>query len=287
VGHVETINDADGFISNVWRSIKADSDKVAKYADELVSEAELHARHLWLIGQRERLTERLCADLDFYDAKAAGFWIYGQCCWIGSGWCNGNGPWVNEGGELVLGNPGQGVNRQRPHLGNPGQGVNRQRPHLGNPGQGACAARLEWLKSYLGWFADRLRGVRVCCGDWSRVCGPSVTFKHGMTGVFLDPPYADTAKRADGLYAVDCQQVAHTVREWAVEQGKTPLMRIVLCGYESEHEMPNDWRVQEWKAAGGYGLQGDDKSAGRMNRKRERLWFSPNCVSPKEMRLFV
>jgi hypothetical protein len=194
------------------------------------------------------------------------------------------------------------VNRQLPHLRNPGQGVNRKRPHLRNPGQGieggtaapapgrpgagrepeapaVTAARLAWLNAYLGYFAARLRGVRVCCGDWSRVCGPSVTFRHGPTGVFLDPPYADTAKRTKNLYAQDCERVAHDVRAWAVGQGVNPLMRIVVSGYQGEHKFPADWSVVEWEAAGGYGLiGGDEDGVGRANRKRERLWLSPHCV---------
>jgi hypothetical protein len=108
-----------------------------------------------------------------------------------------------------------------------------------------------------------------------------VTFRHGPTGVFLDPPYADTAGRTKGLYAKDCSQVAHAVREWAIDQGRNPLMRIVLAGYQDEHEMPSDWRVEEWEAAGGYGLQSDDEeSTGRVNKGRERLWLSPACATP-------
>ena len=285
-GHIETVNDADGLLANFWRAMKYDVEAAAEAADNPVNEADLHARHLWLVGNRERITERLMGDPVWYDAKAAGWWCWGLNCWIGSGWCSGKGPWVSVDGVMQrreaaeVRNPGQGVNRKLPHLGDPGQGVNRQLPHLGDPGQGECAARREWLIEYLRTFADRLRNVRVCCGDWSRVCGPSVTFKHGLTGVFLDPPYADTAKRADGLYAVDCQQVAHHVREWAIEQGENPLMRICLAGYLDEHDMPADWRVHEWAAAGGYGLQGDaEGGSGRANSKRERLWFSPHCVA--------
>jgi hypothetical protein len=182
-----------------------------------------------------------------------------------------------------LSDPGQGVNRQLPHLG-PGQGVNRQRPHLGDPNpSGECEARAYWMREYLGAIADRLRNVRVCCGDWSRVCGPSVTFRHGMTGVFLDPPYADKAKRTKGLYANDCEQVAHAAREWAIKEGANPLMRIVLAGYQDEHEMPSTWRVEEWEAKGGYGLISDDEeSTGRANKGRERLWFSPACQGLNE-----
>jgi hypothetical protein len=340
-GHIETVNDADGLLANFWRALQHDSDAVAAAADNPVNEADLHARHLWLLGEKPRITEKLMGDPGFYDATAAGWWVWGQCCWIGSGWCSGQGPWVSEGGEMVLRNPGQGVNRQRPHLGNPGQGVNRQRPHLGDPGQGVnrqlphlgdpgqgvnrqlphlgdpgkgvnrqlphlgdpgkgvsrqlphlapgkessgeCEARAYWMREYLGAIADRLRNVRVCCGDWSRVCGPSVTFRHGPTGVFLDPPYADKAKRTKGLYANDCEQVAHAAREWAIKEGTNPLMRIVLAGYEGEHEMPSTWRVEEWEAVGGYGLISDDEeSRGRVNKGRERLWFSPACKAANE-----
>lgn len=297
-GKVETVNDADGFVANFWRAIAADSGAVADHADWPVNEADLHARHLWLLGQRDRITERLMGDPDFYDAKVAGWWVWGVNCWIGSGWCSGRGPWgVNEAGEMALRNTGKGVNRKLPHLGDTGKGVNRQLPHLGNTGQGVnrqrphlsdtgkgrepetASARREWLRSYLGEFAERLARVRVCCGDWSRVCGPSVTFKHGTTGVFLDPPYADSAARTSDLYAVDCQKVAHDVREWAIAQGSNPDMRIVLAGYEGEHAMPPDWRVVEWKAVGGYALANmDEDGMGRKNSARERLWLSPACL---------
>jgi DNA adenine methylase len=102
VGHVETVNDVDGFVANFWRAIQRDSEAVAGYADNPVNEADLHARHLWLLGERERITDRLCGDPDFYDAKAAGWWAWGLCCWIGSGWCSGKGPWASENGVMVL-----------------------------------------------------------------------------------------------------------------------------------------------------------------------------------------
>ncbi len=128
-------------------------------------------------------------------------------------------------------------------------------------------------------LAERLRAVRVCCGDWSRICGPSPTSKHGITGVFLDPPYADEAQRTDDLYAADDGRVSHGVREWAIAHGGDSLMRIALCGYEGEHVMPESWAVVEWKARGGYGSQGDADGAGRANAKRERIWFSPACLN--------
>jgi hypothetical protein len=118
-----------------------------------------------------------------------------------------------------------------------------------------------------------------------RVCGPSVTHRHGITAVFLDPPYADTAGRTYGLYASDDMTVAHDVREWAIEQGSNPQMRICLAGYDGEHDMPADWEVVEWKARGGFGSQdSDDDGLGRQNSQRERMWFSPACLKPEKQR---
>jgi hypothetical protein len=56
---------------------------------------------------------------------------------------------------------------------------------------------LDWLSL----LSERLRDVRVVSGDWSRVSDPSVTFLHGITGVFLDPPYSEKANRQSELYA--------------------------------------------------------------------------------------
>ena len=249
---IETVNDRDCFIANFWRALQANADAVAEYADSPVNEADQHARHLWLCSQEE-FRERMKVDPDFYDAKIAGWWVWGQCIWIGSGWCS----------------------RKRPHLGNAGKGINRQLPHLGDAGKGDAGTR-EGLLAYMRELADRLRRVRVCCGDWSRICGPSPTVKLGITGVFLDPPYADEADRTDGLYATDDLNVAHDVRAWALEWGDDPRMRIALCGYEGEHDMPGSWEGVAWKARGGYGSQG--RGRGRNNSGKERIWFSPNCI---------
>ena len=262
----ETVNDADGLLSNFWRALQAAPDAVALYADWPVNENDLHARHAWLVEQKESLQSRLEGDPDFYDAKIAGWWVWGMACWIGSGFCSGKGPWqVREINGI----------RQLVHVGGEGKGVNRKRERLSGFSETGVNARAD-LVSYFQQLAARLRRVRVCCGDWFRVCGPSVTVVHGVTGVFLDPPYADTAGRATDLYRKDCLQVAHAAREWAIEQGKNPLMRICLAGYEGEHVMPADWLVYSWNAGQGYGGQVTKKS---WNGKRERLWFSPNCLN--------
>jgi len=164
------------------------------------------------------------------------------------------------------------VHRQRVHLGTNGQGVHRQRVHLGTNGQGD-----DGLYAWFEALAARLRYVRVCCGDWTRVLGPSPTTQLGLTGIVLDPPYSTEEDRACGLYAVDDLSVAHAVRGWCLTHGDNPQLRTVLCGYGDIHDalVAVGWTKIHWKTGGGYGSQGNGR--GRANAIRETLWCSPAC----------
>jgi hypothetical protein len=282
--HLETVNDACGFIANVWRAIQHDPDAVASYADRPSNECDMHAIHSWLLAQRSPLTAQLEGDMDYYDAKVAGLWLWGLCCWIGSGWCSGTGAWQVVGGQLVKTETQGGIQRQCPHLGNAGQGVQRKRPHLGQGGCGlgvqSLAARNEGLYTWMRALCDRLRYVRVTCGDWTRVLGPSVTWKHGLSGIVLDPPYSHSERTKD-LYAVEAD-IAPAVQAWCLANGDNPLLRIVLCGYSEEYTLPG-WRVVPWKATAGYSGQNRDRD--NQNQARERLWLSPACVE-QQLALF-
>ena len=264
----ETVNDANGWLCNFWRALQADPEAVANYADWPVSELDLHARGDWLFYREgvSEWVEKLRADPEFFDAKSAGWWVWGQCCWIAAGW----GPEAHR----------ENVHKKRPHL-NRGHGVNRKLPHLGNAGLGVNrTTKGESLLAYLLQLAERLRGVRVCCGDWTRVCGPTPTVEQGVTAVFLDPPYG--VKDREDLYGEqEDRDVSKAVRDWAMQWQNDPRMRIALCGYEGEHVMPGTWECVHWKAQGGFAHQSE---AGNDNRHRERIWFSPHCV--RELSLF-
>lgn len=261
---IETVNDKDAFVANFWRAVKQDADVVSEYADNPVNEADLQSRHIWLVGEREALTQKLMNDPHFYDAKIAGWWVWGISLWIGHGWCQDK------------------VWRQRPHLGNAGNGVHRKRPHLSDAGTGVHRKN-QYLKEYFKRIQDRLRNVRVCCGDWTRILGPSVTFRNGITGVFLDPPYSHDER--EKVYSVDDDISAH-VREWAIANGENPLLRIALCGYDTEHEMPTNWSKLFWKTNGGYSSQSKYESRAKENKYRETIWFSPYCLNDKQKSLF-
>lgn len=279
----ETVNDLDGLLCNFWRALQAAPQEVAAWADWPVSELDLYARQKRLIEWKLPLTERLRVDETYFDAKAAGWWVWGICQWIGGGWCGSctvakKRPYLRSGGCGVL---SERVDGRRLHLGRPyavHASPKRKRSFLSSGGMGTHRiSSRDSLGSCFEAFAARLRYVRVCCGDWSRVCGPTPTYFHsGITGVFLDPPYAVEAGRAPNLYNEDAPGLSADVRQWAIEAGKHPDMRVALCGYEGEHEMPADWDCVAWHAAGGYSRLGS--GLGRENRHRERIWFSPACV---------
>jgi DNA adenine methylase len=252
----ETVNDLDCYVANFWRAIMTDPDAVCAAADWPVNECDLHARHSWLHGQAERM-ERLKTDPEYFDARVAGYWAWGLSSWIGDIFCRPR--------------PQRGI----PHLG-AGQGVNRKLPHLRDPGMGVADRRAR-LQYYFAQIADRLRGVRVCCGDWLRVLGPSPTFRLGLTGILLDPPYdVDGTQYGERVIGLSKQ-----VAKWAVSNGDNPELRIAVCGYKDEgHTFPDTWDCVAWKAGGGYANLSDAR-----NIHRERIWFSPHCLQAEQTSL--
>jgi hypothetical protein len=158
---IETVNDLNCYVANFWRAVKEDAAAVAEHADWPVNEADLHARHRWLVLSEPAVEfrQRMRTDPDYYDPKIAGWWCWGACCWIGSGWCDlsrldrdqGTRPAISDSG-------GRGVHslsEQLPDIsgdeGATGRGVHAsaghkrpetsaQKPHLGDWGRGVHAS---------------------------------------------------------------------------------------------------------------------------------------------------
>lgn len=275
--HIETINDKDGFIANVWRSIQFSPDETAYWCDWPVNHADLAARKGALIKNEERLLENLIADDMWHDPIMAGYWIWAASCWIGHGLTK-----ITQR-PRVSGFGGTGVHRigKRPFLQHGGKGVNRigQRPHLSNGGCAITNPKSEPIYDWMNALSERLRYVRVVCGDWTRVCGGYWQNDCGIVGIFLDPPYGKKATRDKRIYHRDTTDVADNVSAWALERGSLPSYRIVLAGYYEEHEhlLAHGWRVFRWKSTGGYSNLGDKQ--GKINRSRECLFLSPGCCS--------
>jgi DNA adenine methylase len=312
--HSETVNDIDGLLCNAWRAIARDSDAVAEAASWPVCEADLMARHLALLAWRAAgNAERLMADPDFCDVKMAGWWMWGQSAWIGSGWCSGRGPWiVGADGRIEKRPKNGGVARQLPHLSKSGQGCNhpgtreegvhRKLPHITDNGQGVNHANtreegvgepeyhpmtMPELRRWMRFLSARLRHVRILNGGWERACTSGAlqslpVRQGGHCGVFLDPPYASDVRTAD-VYAHDSGDVASDVRAWCREHGTNPRYRIVLAGFDTEHvELESHgWIAIEWYRDGFLKGGMSKQSEKGTQQHRERLWLSPHCIRPR------
>jgi hypothetical protein len=206
-----------------------------------------------------------------------------------------------------------GVSRDRPHLSNDGRGVNsaglrepgvsRDLPHLGDDGRGVNSPQLREatvgdgaefhplvmprLREWMHLLSARLRHVRIVNGDWTRVVtnGAAQTLAVRMSdqpaGIFLDPPY-DSDIRSSGLYHGDMDNgdVATACRQWALTVADNPKWRIVIAGYDTEHQEleQHGWTVHEWFAKG-FLSGGMGNIDGTSQQHRERLWASPHCLT--------
>ena len=261
VRKVETVNDKDGMLVNVWRAIRYAPDEVAHECAIPVMECELHAR---LATTKARMTPDFVSwiegDERHFDAHLAANWLYCTCASIATCW-NDDGPWHIVDGRLVKAPIKGGINRELPSIGNAGQGINKE----------------DLVRQYLVALSSRLERVRICCGDWMRIVKTDSTlFVHqDNAAVFLDPPYSTSPD----LY-VECADVTESVRDWCIRNGGRKNVRIALCGYNDDHDalLSHGWTKMQGRA-GGSGMNKDKANAS----KRERIWFSPYCNIEKDL----
>lgn len=207
---LEVINDMNFYIANFWRCIKYQPDAVYVEQDYPVSHVDLDARHVWLTNPARvaELRAKL-ADPEWPgDARIAGWWVWGQCCWIGSGWCE----------KEVISDAGMGVQSKVPHIGDAGRGVQ------------------DWFRH----LSARLERVRVCHGDWTRCLYSHYGDNNGGTAYFFDPPYL----KFEGLYQSGADvPVARVVEDWCRENAAGH--KIALCGFVGDYDLPG-WEVMPW-----------------------------------------
>jgi site-specific DNA-adenine methylase len=271
------------------------------------------------------LVDKLAGSPKWCDTEMAGWWLWGVCVQIGAfaaggPWTADDNGMIVKIDRKAEGRGEPGVTRIIPRIADDGAGINtaavrepgvtRDLPHLSKGGQGLNipAARepgvlsdqpgnefhpntMPELIRWFQWLSARLRHVRILNGDWARLVTNGATktlnvrMGDGHAGIFLDPPYADTANRMKGLYGVDDLDVAHLVKTWCAKNGNDPDRRIVLAGYDGEHDdelADLGWIAHEWYTAGF--LQGgySNGTEAGTQQGRERLWASPHCLNPDD-----
>jgi DNA adenine methylase len=319
---IETVNDLDCYISNFWRALRADPDQVAYWADYPVNETDLHARHRWLVDRVE-FRARMQTDPDYFDAKIAGWWVWGQCLWIGSGWCQV----ADEARE------DPSTHKKRPHADRgAGKGVHRQ---FDRNGKGTThQARRPHLTSDQGIARRRWQGGGA--GGGSGVHAPRLTQQKpdlsGDSGAAGRGVHAVGITRRGGLYeylgdlAARLRRVRVCCGDWERVLTRSVTTYIGVTGvtldppyshelrercYSEDHDVSADvrrWALehgddplfrialcgyegehempQTWECVPWKAKGGYSRSArGVANRELERVWFSPHCMRPGD-RLF-
>jgi hypothetical protein len=250
---LEVICDQNFYVANFWRCLKFQPQAVYHWQDYPVSHVDLAARHRWLTDpKRTASLQQQLSDAEWPgDAQVAGWWVWGQCCWIGSGWCESKIPHVSDAGR--------GVQSKIPHVSDAGRGVQSKIPHVSDAGRGVE----EWFLN----LAKRLERCRVLHGDWSRCLNHHYGGKD--TAIFFDPPYKGFERLYHG--GSKAPLVANAVAEWC--KANEDSARIALCGHAGDYALPG-WQVLEW-SRGRLTYGGSDTTAD------ECIWFSPGCIDPE------
>ncbi|MCL2735635.1 MAG: DNA adenine methylase [Propionibacteriaceae bacterium] len=249
-GRTEILNDMDGWLVNAWRAITHDPEQVARLCREPLMETNYHARRAWLHDHRDQtLTTWLEGHPLHYDTVTAAWWITAQSWSIGDPF--EKGPWNLHQDHLV-------------RTGDSGTGLTRKLPNITRSG-GVYSKSMDtvaWLRA----LADRLTGVIVMCGDWTRVVKPSLIDRD--TAVFLDPPYQQGGER----YAHGSTTISDDVRQWCVQHTDHT---IILCGYHTDHDelLDHGWArvpAKTWQSGRG---------KNRTVTGREVMWISPTLAT--------
>lgn len=231
---IEVINDFDCMVTNLWRAISADAAEVARRASLPMNELEIAARRNALSGSREFLRKFIIDNPYNYNETLAGMWLYGQLNFLGDNFAS------------------ERADR-----------FSSKVPRFTH----ARSNDEEKLFRAMRNVMSRIRNTRILCGDWKRCLGNWIYEQ--TTAVFLDPPYEDYEKYyLDGAN----RTISGDVEEWCADNGEKA--RIVLCGYEGEHDglLEIGWRKEKWTAGCGYGTKNNE------NRHMERLFVSPACA---------
>jgi len=261
----EIVNDIDGTIVNIWRSIRQDPETLAVWLDRPLAEADLVAAHNYLAQNKERIEQLVKSHPDACDPLAAAYHIHYLRYKVGG---------IELQGTLRVAKPQRDVNRRNYQL------------MLVRDGDLRRAIFDKRGAAQLYAIARRLRYVRILCGDWSRCFtgnywrGKQATGLQFTVGVYMDPPYADT-DRSD-VYTHESYEVAYEAMEWCLQHAHEPWLRIVFSSYDEflnppwcERLAAGGWRIINWKTKGGYTAIGKRKV--NLNPRREVLYISPNC----------
>jgi len=257
----EIVNDIDCLLINVWRALKYAPTDVAKLCADPNSQALYWQRICYIVKHKESLLEKIIKDDEYYDVKLAAYWLYYKGSEIGS---------------LELDKID--IDRIYNSLDN---GITAGRNQLvSNNGIHSQYNKIIGRENKLiAWFNDIqkvIENTKITCLDWKRLFNENTHWQDSSgtrsIGIFFDPPYSNI--RRANLYRKDSYEVYKEVNEFCIKHANKKTYRIVIAGYEGEHNNLEEhgYTKYVWHAHGGYSnLSKSD------NKYKERLWASHAC----------
>lgn len=266
----EIVNDLDCLLINVWRALKYASHEVALLCCDPSSQLLYWQRICYIIKHKDFLLERMLKDDEYYDIKLAAYWIYCKSSEIGGVAIDKTD--IND----IYNSIDNGITRGRIQLLR-SNGIHSKCTHLYNP-YSVTRCKLERLTLWFSQIQSILENVKITCMDWKRLFNEGSHWQDDNSasdiGIFFDPPYGDIERRKS-LYRIDSYTVAKEVNDFCVKNAYKKTYRIVIAGYEGEHNNLENYGYTKysWKAQGGYGNINNNYK----NKNKERLWASQSC----------
>ena len=297
------INDFDGNVTNLWRSLKLKPQEVASHVLGVANTINLSALDLAVQRSYDSLLDRMHADIDYCDPKLAAHYLDLCAGWIGGGAGFTTGPWTtvkDEDGYDVLVNvkaKGEVRCKQIQYSSDRGViakgGVRCQQVRysvdngVNSVGEVRCQQAqyrkvcVNVITKYDEWFrqiSERLSNARILAHDWLKIMNLHV-ITHKKTALILDPPYDKGGNNGGGApyRGVGWKgggTVSDAVRQWLIDNDASLKgTRICLCGRGTEHDELLSYGYTKMEGVNNRSLA---KKKGFDENSQEWLWTRMN-----------
>jgi site-specific DNA-adenine methylase len=250
---IENINDINGLVINFFRSVKYDYKKVLESLRRPMNQIEYQAMQKFVISfaNNKRNVDLLKNNYKFFNSEIAGAWAYCLNC------------------SFLDHFQSVSTTRKNNHIDK----------GLMEIGSRKVVNRFFNQNIVLEKMHERLLEVRMSCTNWKNLLTPAVLnvrLSGKYTAIFFDPPYENKEK------TYKAKPVSNEVRKWCIENGSNPFYKIILCGYESEHDelIKHGWVKQQGKSASG-------SQNGVITSKKEKFYYNKTIIKAiKQLTLF-
>ena len=245
---IEIIGDLSGKICNFWRAVQADPEAVARYCTWPIVHHDLTSRNIFIVNWLRENKQKLIDNPDFFDAKIAGWWAWGQCVSVDMKYC-------------------RVIDASRPCL--HGAGVSISKTAYKSLKFEEC---IEYNSRIMKELADRISQVAIINRPWAACCTPALLAEGQNPAIFLDPPYKQE-QRTDTLYDNEEQSEDAAVAsyDWAVQHGEK--YRIAYCCHKDDFPVPTDWEAVEMSF-----VTHNWSKTRKPNKPTDLIMFSPACL---------